>query len=97
MILTIILSVAILLTIAFHFVGVYANATKFVWVALLLLWAAGISIFTGEIKPKGYDTIKKMQGKYADTDQLINEAMPEVSVYELIIIKRSFMEHEPRR
>jgi len=97
MILTIILTVAVLLTIAFHFVGIYVKATKFVWIALILLWAAGISIFTSEIKQKGYDSIKKMEGKYSDTDKLIQEAMPEVSVYELIIIKQSFMEHEPRR
>ncbi|WP_457746113.1 hypothetical protein [Sulfurimonas sp.] len=96
MILTVILSVAILLTIAFHFVGVYANATKFVWIALILLWAAGISIFTSEIKPKGYDGIKQMQGKYTDTDKLIQASMPEVSVYELILIKQSYLQHEPQ-
>ncbi len=95
--LTIILTVAILLSIVFHFIGVYAQAKKTVWVTIVLLWAAAISIATSEIKPKGYEDLKKMEGKYADTDALIKEAMPEISVYEMILIKKSFMVHEPKK
>jgi hypothetical protein len=38
-----------------------------------------------------------MQGKYADTDKLINAAMPKVSLYELITIKQSYLSHESER
>jgi len=90
--LTIILTVAIILTIIFHFIGVYAGAKKFVWIALVLIWAGSISIAMQEIKPKGYDDLKKIQGKDAVLDQVIAEAMPKITVYEMIVIKKT--QHE---
>ncbi len=90
--LTIVLSVAIILTIIFHFIGVYAGAKKFVWIALALIWAGSISIALQEIKPKGYDDLKKIQGKNAVLDQVIAEAMPKITVYEMIVIKKT--QHE---
>jgi len=94
--LTILLSIGVLLTIVFHFVGKYTNSLKMVWIAIILIWAGGISVATSEVKPKAYDEIKKMQGKYADTDKLIKKAMPKVSLYELIIIKNSYLKHKGR-
>ncbi len=90
--LTIVLTVAIILTIIFHFIGVYAGAKKFVWIALALIWAGSISIAMQEIKPKGYDDLKKIQGKNAVLDQVIAEAMPKITVYEMIVIKKT--QHE---
>jgi len=95
--LTLLLGIGIIVTIIFHFIGKYAGATKFVWIALILIWAGVISIATNEIKPKGYDEIKKMKGKYPDTDKLIDEAMPEVSLYELIEIKNSYLENKKKK
>jgi len=92
--LTLLLGIGIFITVVFHFIGAYAGAKKIVWVAIILIWAGVISIATNEIKPKGYDEIKKMQGKYADTDRLIDEAMPEVSLYELIEIKSSYLKNK---
>ncbi len=92
--LTLIIAIGIAISIVFHFIGVYAGAKKIVWIAIVLIWAAVISVATSEIKPKGYDAIKEMQGKYADTDKLIKEAMPKVSLYELIKIKSSYLRHE---
>lgn len=88
--LTIVLSVAILLSIAFHFFGVYAGAKKTVWLMLVLLWAAGINLAMSEIKPKGYKEIESMKGEYSDTDKLIEDAGEEVSVYEMVVIKKSY-------
>jgi len=90
--LTIILTVAIVLTLVFHFIGVYAKAQKFVWIALALIWAGSISIAMQEIKPKGYEELKKLQGKDPVLDKVIAEAMPEVTVYEMIVIKKT--QHE---
>ena len=94
--LSIIIICAILLSIAFHFVGVYAGAKKTVWVMLILMWAAAISIATSEVKPKAYEDLKGMQGKYSDTDTLIKKSMPKVSVYEMILIKKSFLNNESK-
>jgi hypothetical protein len=91
-----ILITAVILSIIFHFIGVYANAKKTVWLMIVLMWAAAFSIANGEVKPKAYDDIKKMQGKYADTDKLIKDAMPDVTLYEMILIKKSFIENEPK-
>ena len=95
--LSIILIVAVLLSIGFHYVGVYAKAQKVVWITLVLLWAGAINIAMSEVKPKAYDDLKKIEGKYADTDTLIQEAKPEISIYEMILIKSSFVKHEPKR
>lgn len=88
--LTIILIIALLLSLIFHFIGVKAGAKKTVWLMLILVWAGTISVVTSEIKPKGYKEIQKMKGKFAQTDKLIEEAMPNVSVYEMITIKKSY-------
>ena len=90
--LTIILIVAVVLTIIFHFIGVYANAKKFVWIALALIWAGSISIAMQEIKPKGYDDLEKIKGKSAELDKVIDDAMPQISIYEMLVIKKK--QHE---
>lgn len=92
--LTLLLSIGIVITIIFHFIGVYAGAKKIVWIAVILIWAAIISVATSEVKPKAYDAIKQMQGQYKDTDKLIKESMPHISVYEMILIKNSYLKHE---
>jgi hypothetical protein len=92
--LTVILTVAVILSVAFHFVGVYAGAKKIVWIMLVIAWAGSINIAMSEIKPKGYEEIQKMKGKYIDTDTLIQEAGETVSVYEMLGIKKSFMQHK---
>ena len=96
MTLTIILIIAVILSIIFHFIGVYAEAKKTVWLTILLLWAGAINIAMSEVKPTAYDDLKKIKGKYPDTDKLIEESMPEVSVYEMITIKKSFAINEPK-
>ena len=88
--LTIILAIALLLSLVFHFVGVYADAKKTVWVMLVMVWAISIGTATNEIKQKGYKDIEKMKGVYSDTDALIDEFMPKISVYEMVVIKKSF-------
>jgi len=95
--LMIILLIAIILSIAFHFIGVYANAKKTVWIMIVLMWAAAINIAMSEVKPKGYEEIQSMQGKYKDVDLLIKKAMPKVSVYEMLGIKKSFQIHESKK
>ncbi len=92
--LTLILSVGVILSIIFHFIGVYAGAKKSVWFVIALLWAAGFSIAHSEVKPKGYEYIKSIKGKYPDTDKLIEESLPEISLYEMILIKKSILEHK---
>ncbi len=92
--LAVILSIGIILSIVFHFIGVYVNAQKTVWAAIILLWAAAISFATNEIKPKGYEYIKSIEGKYADTDRLIQEAKPTISLYEMLTIKKSVSQHK---
>ncbi|MCX6076086.1 MAG: hypothetical protein NTW78_04275 [Campylobacterales bacterium] len=89
---TILISGAIL-SIILHFIGVYAGAKKVVWVAIMLIWAGAINVAMSEIKPKGYEEIEKMKGNNTETDRLINEAQPEISVYEMLAIKKSFAEH----
>ena len=95
--LTIILIIAVILTIAFHFIGIYAEAKKTVWLMIIIMWAGSINVAMSEIKPKGYEDLKKIEGKYADTDKLIEDAKPEISVYEMILIKKSFVIHEPKQ
>ncbi len=93
----IILSVAAVLSLAFHFIGVYAGATKVVWLMLVLMWAGAINIYMSEIKPSGYEEIEKMKGQFSDTDALIQEAMPEISIYEMLSIKKSYQIHKPKK
>ncbi len=92
--LTIVLLFAVVLSIVFHFIGVYAGAKKTVWIMLLILWAASINIAMNEVKPKAYDDIKQMQGKYEDVDVLIKESLPKISLYEMLVIKKAFNKDE---
>ncbi len=89
--LTIIITLAIIISLGFHFVGVYTNSKKIVWTMLIFMWSISIGTAIHEIKPAGYEDVKKMQGKYSDTDKLIKDAMPEISLYELIVIKKSYL------
>ena len=90
--LTIILTIAIILTIVFHFVGIYAGAKKIVWIVLALFWAGSISIAMQEIKPQGYIDLETIKGIDTDLDATIQEAMPEVTIYEMLVIKKK--QHE---
>ena len=90
--LTIILIVSIVLTIIFHFIGVYAGAKKIVWIVLALFWAGSISIAMQEIKPEGYNDLEKLKGVDAELDTTIQDAMPEITVYEMLVIKKK--QHE---
>jgi hypothetical protein len=94
MTLTGLLIAAILITIALHFVGVYAGAKKTVWLTLVLLWAAAINIATNEISDKGYKDLERMRGKFKATDEVIKAAEPEVSFYEMVGIKQSYFEQK---
>jgi len=92
--LTILLSIGIIVSVAAHYIGVYAEAKKTVWVTIILLWAAVISVARSEVKPKAYLDLKKMQGAYKDTDKLIKESGDKVSIYEMISIKKSYFNHK---
>ncbi len=93
----IILTVAIIVTIAFHFIGVYAGAKKTVWLMLALMWLAAIDIVTSEIKKEKYVEIEKLQGQYEDTDQLIKDAGDSISIYEMIEIKNSHINNKSKK
>jgi len=95
--LSIILVVGVILSIGFHFIGVYAGAKKTVWVMLFIIWAGSINIAMSEIKPSGYEKIKEIQGKFADTDALIKEAGDEISVYEMVTIMKSYQINSPKK
>jgi len=95
--LTIILTAGIVLSVIFHFIGVYANAKKTVWVMLVLMWAASINVAMSEVSPKGYEYIKGIKGKYEATDRLIQEAEPEISLYEMLKIRKSFDEEKKKQ
>ncbi len=95
--LTIILVVGVILSIAFHFIGVYVNAKKIVWIMIALMWAGSFSIAMNEVKPSAYEEIKKIQGQYADTDKLIEEAGEHMSLYQFLVIKKSYIKNHPKR
>jgi len=95
--LTLVLFVAVMLTVIFHFLGVYAGAKKIVWTVLALLWIGAISFSMQEIKPKGYEYIKKMQGNFESTDALIKEAGDEISIYEMLTIQKDFLKHKKEK
>ncbi|MCD6191633.1 MAG: hypothetical protein J7K14_08885 [Sulfurimonas sp.] len=94
---TIVLIIAVLLSVGFHFVGVYAGAKKTVWIMIVLMWAGTINVAMSEIKPSGYEEIQKMKGQFADTDKIIEEAGEEISVYEMIGIKKSYIINNPKK
>jgi len=60
------------------------------------MWAGSVNIAMSEIKSTGYDEIKKMQGQFADTDMVIKEAGEQISVYEMILIKKSYVTNKPK-
>ena len=93
--LTIVLIVAIILTAIFHFIGVYAKSQKIMWIMLVIMWAGSISIALQEIAPKGYEDLEKIKGQDAALDQLIAESLPEISIYEMLVIKKR--EHELKK
>lgn len=95
--LTVILIIGVLLSIAFHFIGVYANAKKTVWLMLVIMWAGSINIAMSEVKPSAYEEVKKIQGQYADTDKLIEEAGETMSLYEFLVIKKSYIINNPKK
>ncbi len=81
---------AIILSIALHFIGVYVNAKKSVWLTIVLFWAAGINIAMSEVKPNAYDKIDKIKGQYKSVDEEIQKALPKISVYEMIGIMKAY-------
>ena len=93
----IILTIAVIVSVGFHFIGVYVNAKKTIWLMLVLMWAGSISIATNEVKPSAYEEITKMQGQYDDTDALIAEAGENMSLYQFLIIKKSYIINNPKR
>jgi len=97
MTISLVLIVAVLLSVGFHFIGVYAGAKKTVWVMIVLMWAGTINVAMSEIKPAGYEEIQKMKGQFADTDKIIEESGDEISVYEMIGIKKSYITNNPKK
>lgn len=95
--LSVILIIGIILSIGFHYIGVYVNAKKTIWLMLVIMWAGSINIAMSEIKPKGYDKIDKIKGQFADTDELIKEAGDEISVYEMVVIMESYQINSPKK
>ena len=94
---TIVIIIALLLSVGFHFIGVYVRAQKTIWVMIALMWAGSINIAMSEIKPSGYEEIEKMKGQFSDTDLVIQEAGEEISVYEMIGIKKSYIKNNPKK
>lgn len=86
----IVLTIGIVLSVLFHFIGVYAQAKKVVWVMLLLIWAGSIGFAMNEISPKGYAYIDKLKGEYPEVDVEIERALPEISLYELLSIRKAY-------
>jgi len=86
--------IGIIATLILHFIGIFTKSLKLVWIVIIFLWAFGIDVFVSEIKPKGYEEVKKMQGKYKDTDELIQQSGKKISFYELLEIKQSYLKHE---
>lgn len=93
----ILVAIGLIVTIFLHFAGVYTKSLKIVWIAIVFLWAAAIGTFTNEIKPKGYEEIAKMKGKFKETDKLIEEAGDTISFYELMQIKSSYLRQKRQK
>ncbi len=90
----ILVTTGIVLSIIFHFIGVYAKAKYIVWVMLVLMWAGSIGFAMNEISPKGYEYINNIKGKYVEVDAKIDKALPHISLYEMLEIKKSYDEHQ---
>ena len=95
--LTIIILIALILSVGFHYIGLYTGAKKTVWLMLFIMWAGSINIAMSEIKPSGYEKIKSVQGQFTDTDTLIEEAGDEISVYEMVVIMQSYQVNSPKK
>ncbi len=95
--LNIILVIGVLLSIGFHFIGVYVNAKKTIWLMIVIMWAGSFSIAMGEVKPGAYEEIQKIKGQYADTDKLIEETGGHMSLYQFLVIKKSYIKNHPKR
>ena len=94
---SIVIIIAIILSVGFHFIGVYVNARKIIWTMIIFMWVGTINVAMSEIKPAGYDEINKMKGQFSDTDKIIEEAGEEISVYEMISIKKSYITNNPKK
>jgi len=94
---SIVIIIGIILSVGFHFIGVYVNARKIIWTMIIFMWVGTINVAMSEIKPAGYEDIKKMKGQFADTDKIIEEAGEEISVYEMIGIKKSYITNNPKK
>ncbi len=92
-----ILIFGVTLSIIFHFIGVYANAKKMVWITIALMWIGSIIMTFSEINDKGYESLERLRGKYEATDVLIRAAEPKVRLYEMIGIKKSFNEEKKKQ
>ncbi len=88
------IAVGVVLSFAFHFLGVYTNSKRSVWVAIALIWVGAVSFSLSEIKPEGYEYIKMIEGKYSKVDSKIQSYRPVISVYELLSIKKSYIDEE---
>jgi len=95
--LIIVIGIGLILTAIFHFIGVYAGAKKVVWIMLVLMWAGSINIAMSEVKPSGYTYIEKIKGQDAVVDAMIKEAMPKMSLYELLRIKQKVAQLHPKK
>ena len=82
------------LSIAFHFIGVYAEAKKTVWAMLVFMWIGAIGVATNEISPKGYAFIETIAGKYEKVDSLIEDSKPTITTYEMLSIKKLFSQEK---
>lgn len=87
----------IILTIIFHFLGVYTKSIKIVWIVIIALWAFVLDVAFSEIKEPGYKKLEKMKGKFEETDKLINKAMPEVRAYEMFEIQKNFYKNKNKK
>ncbi len=94
---TMVIIIGIILSVGFHFIGEYTKSKKIVWTMIIFMWVATINVAMSEIKPAGYEDIEKMKGQYADTDKIIEEAGDEISVYEMIGIKKSYIINNPKK
>ena len=64
------------------------------WVVIALFWAGAINIAMSEIKPSGYEYIKEIQGKYQSVDKKIQASLPQISIYELLTIKKLYTQEQ---
>ncbi len=93
----IILLIGVILSVAFHFIGVYTGAKKIIWIMIVIMWGGSINIAMSEVKPTAYEEIAKIKGQFADTDKLIEEVGDTMSLYEFLVIKKSYIINNPKK